>query len=299
MLNKVHLLPIILLIFLSSCEDSENTKYELPKTVQLSSYSFMNPLFIENFIDAPLKTGNIWNDSLISLCRINKIQFIYKGEKNPGNIAETYTNIFNQHGQITNYFYFNFELSENKFTEIIYDYNDGQLITMNTPVFFGQNKDQKITITNKLDCQILVKNKTNVVRDSTFIYSRNGQPLVIIEKLDNFVSKINFILDINKPIVSLNSMIKRLNISTEQFLTADRVVTFTEKGLPQKAYQLTENLVKEYLSNEWIYENSKKLIGYKKYISNQIVKDFTFNYSEDKIMRSFTFNKKVYEIEYN
>ena len=299
MLDKIYFLPISLLLFLGSCASNENTQYELPNTVQLSSSPLFNPIFIENFMDAPIKVGNIWNDSLISLCRINKIQFVYKGEKNPDNIAETYMNLFNQHGQIQEYSYFNFELSTTEFTEIIFGYKKNKLISMSTPVFFGQKKDQKISVSENEDCLILVKNKMDAAQDSTFIYSKNGQTVLIIEKLGDFISKINFILDIKKPVVSVKYWIKRLNISDEQFLTADRIVTFTEHNLPQKVYYLTENLVKEYLSSEWIYENNKKLVGYKKYINNQIVKEFSFDYSEDKIMRSFIFNKKVYEIKYN
>ena len=299
MLNKVHFLLVAILIILSSCTSIENTKYELPKTVQLSSYSLIDPLFIENFMDAPLKTGNIWNDSLLGLCRINKIQFVFKGEKNPDNVVETYVNYFNQRGQIQEYSYSNFELSSTEFTEIIFGYKNNKLISMNSTVFFGQKKDQKISVSESDDCLILVKNKKDSPQDSTFIYSKKGQTVLIIEKLGDFISKINFILDIKKPVVSVKNWIKVLNITEEQFLTADRIVTFTDDNLPQKSYHLTENLIKEYLSSEWIYENNKKLVGFKKYISNQIVKDFTFVYSEDKIMRSFTFNKKIYEIKYN
>ncbi|MEY3235972.1 MAG: hypothetical protein RI883_73 [Bacteroidota bacterium] len=299
MLKKVCLLSVALLLFLVSCTAVEESNYELPKTVQLSTYSLLNPMFVEEFLEAPLKIGNIWNDSLISLCRINKIQFVYKGEKNPDNIAETHINTFNQHGQIKEYSYSNFELSKTEFTKINFEYSEDIMTSINSSLFFGQKKNQNISIIRNDECIILIKTKKSAAPDSTFIYSKNVQPTVIVEKLGDFISKINFVLDVKKPVVSVRSWIKRLNISEEQFLSADRYLTFTDNGMPQKSYHLTENLVKEYLSNEWIYENNKKLIGYKKYINNQIVKEFSFNYSEDKLMRSFTFNKKVYEVKYN
>lgn len=296
---KFLICTTLCVVIFSSCISENDNKYILPANVQLSTFSFINPLFVESLMSPPLKFGDVWNDSLLALSKIYQIEFVFKGEKSPDHIAEKFEYQFNKLGQIAEFSYKNLEVSTSLFSKVENIYKNNELLSIHVPLFYGKKGEQKIDIVKRKNHILYIRNKENSIKDTTFIYLKNNIPYLLVHKLGDFVSKIHFILDINKPLDDVKNQIESFNISTEQLLLAEKTVTFTEKSLPQKSYQINEFFVKENLTEEWIYENNKKLIGFKKYINNQAVKEFYFNYSDDKILRSFTYNQKVYEVNYN
>jgi hypothetical protein len=275
-------------------------EYSLPSKVSLSTYGFFDPIYAEQLVEPPLKSFNMWNDSLLSLCGIFNIEIIHRGIKSPEDLHEKSDYQFNRIGLPVSYSYFNFELSSaTAYTKAHFTTDHNGINTITIPIFFGLKEQQKISVKQSSDRLISVRTKKNLVQDSSIIIYKNTIPVVYIDKLGDFVSKVHFVLDIHKSLSELKSIFKVCNIKPEEFLLAEKIVTFTEAGFPQKSYHISENFIKGELIAEWIYENNKKLTHFRKYINNHIVKDFSFVYSEDKVLRSFTYNRKQYEIHYN
>ena len=74
--------------------------------------------------------------------------------------------------------------------------------------------------------------------------------------------------------------------------------TLTTKSIPQCSFFLSEDFVKVDLNEEWKSGNFRELSAHKKYINNTSVKDITFSYSKDKLLKSFEKNRLVCEINY-
>jgi hypothetical protein len=74
--------------------------------------------------------------------------------------------------------------------------------------------------------------------------------------------------------------------------------TLTTKSIPQRLFFLSEDFVKGDHSEELKSGNFGELSAHKKYINNICVKDITFSYSKDKLLKSFEKNRLVCEINY-
>lgn len=296
---KALFLIFPILLILVACAGMKKKEYQLPSKVNLSTYGFFDPFFAEQINEPPLRSFNMWNDSLLSICGIFHMEFINRGVKSPVDIHEKADYQFNRSGTPLNYSYYNFELSPSIYTQIEFNTHKNGIISFDVPLFFGNKDKQFVSVKRSTNKLISIRKKENHVYDSSFVYYENNKATVFVEKMGDFVSKVHFILDIHKSLSGLKNLLQRCNITAEEFLLAEKTLTFTEQGLPKKSYHITENFIKEELTAEWIYENNKKLSYFRKYINNHLVKDISFNYSEDKVLRSFTFNRKLYEIHYN
>lgn len=288
-----------ILLFLASCTGIEKKEYQLPKKISLSSYGFFDPFYAEQILEPPLRSFNMWDDSLLSLCGIYHIEFINRGVKSPVDIHEKADYQFNRSGFPINYTYYNFELSQDVYTQIEFNTLKKGVVSFNVPIFYGKKDKQFVNVTKTAECLLSVRKKENLEFDSSFVYFEDNKPVVYIEKIGNFVSKVHFILDIHKSLSGLKGLLPKYHITADEFLLAEKTITFTEQNLPKKSYHITENFIKEELTAEWNYENNKKLTNFRKYINNHLVKDISFNFSDDKVLRSFTYNRKQYEIHYN
>ncbi len=287
----------IKLLFIG-CSVESNGAFELPDNVHIEKFGLFNPYLADNLMESPLKQPFFWNDSLVSLGRIKKLEIIRKGNKKPHDIAERFEYLFDLSGRTTSFYFYNFEITNKIYSEVRFRYSNKKLIKLESPVFLGRNMSQIVDIEQRNTLTLIARKKTGKDGDTTFIYHSKGVIQARIEKLGNFVSKIQFYLPSNKPVSVLKGFLKRSNVTQEDFLLAEKTVTFTERNMPQRSFYLTENFVKGDLTEEWHYGNFGELSTYKKYINNTCVKDMKFNYSKDKLLRSFENNRSVYEVNY-
>ncbi len=292
------LTSVFLLSILVSCGQDTSKEFHLPKRTHLSDYGFFNPIFVEFLLDPPLKYGDIWNDSLLKVSKVKRMEFIHKGNISPEQEAERIEYNFHSNGKQTTFNFYNYELSPTVFTSVIFDYSNTKQTLVKAPKFFGQASDAMILIKNEDKRINLLKSKSKGKFDSTFIYREGKNVRAIIEKIDNYVSSIYFFQDVSSPTTLSQNFAKQLGISPHDLIFADKSITFLKQGRPEKCYQINEEFVKDQLLAEWQYTN-KRLDKYKKYVNGNCVKEFSFNYSEDKLLRSMTFNNKLYEILYN
>jgi hypothetical protein len=296
-------ISVIVLFLLSvclgivSCSTDQDEVYALPADVHLNHYQQFDPILTDYLLESPLKHPFIWNDSIVSLCRMKKIEIVRKGNKKPDDVAERFEFLFDLAGRPTSFYFYNYELSKSIYSEVKFRYN-GNSLELLSPIFLGKNSDQSVNIKESDTLTLMVRKKKGNTGDSTFIFTSNGKQLARIEKLGTFVSRVQFYLPSNKPISSLKSILKRSGIKSEEFLLAEKTVTFTENYIPQRSYYLNENFIKGDLTEEWFYGNFGELSAYKKYINNTCVKDMKFNYSKDKVLRSVENNRLIYEVNY-
>lgn len=296
---KLALAFLILLFSLNSCSDKKVDEFVLPASTHLSSTVFFDPILTEYLLEPPLKYGVLWNRELLSQSKIFRIKLTSFGMLSPTSPSEEIEYLFDRKGKFEKYSYFNFKFSDSVYSEIVGDYFNGELISFKSPLFFGKVQNSKVKVRNLKDQIQYISINENAMNDTTFIFLKNKKPLVIAEKLGKYVSKIQFVCENNCSDSQINSWIRILGISKENWINTDKIIIQTENSLPQKAYRINADLKKSEIYAEWTYDNSEKLIAYKKYLKGNCVLDFTFDYSKDKVMRSFRLNRKRYEIQYN
>lgn len=298
-INFLYFLNILLFCFtLKSCSSDPNGTFELPQDVHLKSYGQFDPILADYLMESPFKQPFFWNDSLVSLCNIKKIEIVRKGNKKPDDIAERIEYLFDLSGRATSFYFYNYELSNDLYSEVKFIHNKQDRSKLESPVFLGKKTKQYMDILPQDKCTLFVRKKSGNDGDSTFLYHQNGLPTLRIEKLGTFVSKVQFYLPANKPFTVLKDLLRESGMSEEDFLLAEKTVTFTENNIPQRSFYLNENFIKGDLTEEWFYGNFGELEAYKKYINNTCVKDMKFYYSKDKLLRSFENNRLKYDVNY-
>lgn len=250
-------------------------------------------------MEPPLKYGVIWNDSLLKEGKLFKIHFVTKGELSPSSTTEEIDYVFDRKGNFKDYKYFNYKFSDSVYSSVNGELNEGKLIALNTPLLFGQKQNPEIQISSTHELVTFVTINPNAKNDTVFIYIKDNSHQIIVDKIGDYISKVQFVVESNYSNSLIKAMRLKIGITDENWLNTEKIIIQTENNLPQKAFRINENYIKIDLYAEWKYEKSKKLIAYKKYIKGNCVKDFAFKYSEDKIMRSFTLNRKEYEVQYN
>jgi hypothetical protein len=296
--SLIILLLLSLNVIISGCSDESNGPFELPENVHLKNHGLFDPFLADHLLESPLKQPFFWDDSLVTLCRIKKLEIVRKGNKKPDDIAERFEYLFDLSGRTTSFYFYNFEITDKIYSEVRFKYSNNSLQRLDTPVFLGKNMSQWLEIDENDTLTLLLRKKSGKEGDTTFIYHSKGIVQARIEKLGTFVSKVQFYLPSNKPISVLRGFLSRCRITHDEFLLAEKTVTFTDNNIPQRSFYLSENFVKGDLTEEWKYGNFGELSAYKKYINNTCVKDITFTYSKDKLLRSFENNRLVYEINY-
>ena len=285
---------IFLVFFVISCGRNEKVPFELSDKVHLSDYNMISPFLIEQLNEPPLKYPSAWNDSLLKLTGIHAIKISAKGMKNPDDPSESILFRYDENGRLTGFEQMRFDLSKEPFTTLSFSGKTGRLTR-----YFGENVQQElkcITLQNRL---IFTRNRSPKFIDSTIMYGSVQKPSLIIEKSGKFLSRINVILEESEPVRKFGSVVASLNLTPSEIGNAEKIVTYVDDNYrPIRSYLLTEELIQTAMTAEWIYENHKKPVACKKYVNGSLVKEYTFNYSEDKLLRSFIFNRISYQAEY-
>lgn len=297
-LSYKALLSLFAFICLLSCKPDKPAEFQLPNHVNLDSYGFYDIFNIDQIIDPPFKNTDSWNDSLLKLCRIHKITFKRSGIKNPENLAEKIQFNFTEHGKLKSYDYRNLELSSLNKTFINLDKSGENKVSYKVVEYFGKKSNLYIENEFYPELSIFRRISEDRIKEENRSIYHNNKLIAKIEKHGDFITKIQFIQDVSLPIKNLEKSLTELHLSYEEFLLAEKIVTFTENGLPQKSYLMDENFIKGNLCQEWIYQGRNQLTGYKKYVNGSCVKDLKFDYSKDKILKTLTVDHNVYALFY-
>lgn len=295
MLRGILFLILPFALLFHSCIEGPKHDYALPVNVSLSEYTLYNPFFIDQLNETPFQFGNIWNDSLLKIARINRIKFIAKGLKNPDDTSELIQYSFNQKFELTTFNYTQFNVAK---TPICFASFKGNTGILNR--YFGENVNQKLEKVIEQNRVLQLRERKNGIWDTTFIYGSMEKPYAIVEKSGLFISHINFIIKEGEALNKTKELLSTLNIEMSELLNAEKNVTYVDQNYrPQRSYLIDESFVQTNLVAEWEYENNKKLIGFKKFVNTSPIKEYSFKYTDDKLLRSFEYNRVKFTVEYN
>jgi hypothetical protein len=254
----------------------------------------ISPFFIDQLNEPPIKQKSAWNDSLLKLAGIHNITITSKGMKNPEDISELMIFNFNNAGALSKFEQFNYETSKEAITEINFSGNSGVINR-----YYGEAMSQELKNDVNGVTDVFVRKRSAEFSDSCFVFGSIFKPAAIVEKTGKYTSRINIILKENESLKSIRKVIVKLGIDTVSMNSAEMFVTYIDKNYrPLKSYLVTEGYVQTALVAEWNYENHKKLISYRKFVNTSPVKEYEFEYSEDKLLRSFIYNRIKYFVDY-
>jgi hypothetical protein len=295
MFRGILILTFSFSLLLNSCIEGPKHNYSLPSNVSLSEYTLYNPFFIDQLNETPFQFGNIWNDSLLKTAGINRIKFITKGLKNPEDTSELIQFSFNEKFELSTFNFTQFEVSKTPICQASFNGNNGKLNR-----YFGENVNQKLERKHEKTRVLQLRERKNGIWDTTFIYGSLDRPTAIIEKSGTFISHINLIIKEGEALNRTKEILASLSIEMSDLLNAEKNVTYVDQNYrPQRTYLIDESFVQTNLVAEWEYENNKKLVGFKKFVNLSPIKEYSFNYTDDKLLRSFEFNRVKFTVEYN
>jgi hypothetical protein len=295
MSKKGIFLVSLILINLSGCIDREPLPYQLPKNAALSNYQILSLFFIEQLNEAPIKQIPAWNDSILKLTGISSIHITAKGMKNPEDISESIYFRFNKSGIISGFEHIKLDVSKDPLTTMEFDQNKGKIVS-----YFGENVDQKLKMEQFDQGVRFIRMRSPEFQDTFTVIGTLERPLIILEKSANHLSRINVILQENEPVKKMEALISKLQIDPKDLFLAEKNVTYVDEHYrPLRTYLVGEEYVQTSLVAEWNYESHKKLTSYNRFVNSSPIKQYEFQYSEDKLLRSFTYNRINYFVDYH
>jgi hypothetical protein len=283
-----------LALLFASCK-SESNDFQLKSSVDLSEYGLISPFYIEQLVESPIRQFHGWNDSLLKICNVKEIKIIAHGMKNPDAEAELASYHFTSNGKINQYRYFKYELSEDPFTQINYRNQVGSIKT-----YFGEQVNQSIQTenSNQLYSQLWSRGKGS--DELLKIIGSKEKPVLLLSYSGDRLSKCTVVLHEKKPLRTIVEILKDNEIAIEDLTFADKAVLYVDdKYMPLEMYQFNEDFIQTSLLAQWVYENHKKLTAYRRYINGTCVKEFTFAYSDQRLLTSFEYNRVRYSVLYN
>lgn len=289
----------VLLLNLISCVDGDPLPFQLPKTVQLSNYQTLSLFFIEQLNEDPIKQIPAWNDSILKMAGIHSIKITAKGMKNPEDVSESIQFSFNKNGLLNGFQHSKFDVSKEPLTTI--SFNDIQSKVTNGKLisYFGEKVNQELKIEHFPEGTRFVRSRTAELRDTFTVIGTIEKPLVILEKSGSHLARINVIIRENEPVKKMEAIVNKLGISATELFHAEKNITYVDEHYrPLKTYLIAEEYVQTALVAEWQYEAHKKLISYKRYVNSSPIKEYEFEYSEDKLLRSYIYNRIHYFVDY-
>ena len=294
MFSRFLLFSFLFILILSACVGNNKNEFTLPNDIHLSDYQLISPFFIEQLNEIPVKFNESWNDSIVRLAGIYSITITSKGMKNPDELAEKSIFKFAKEGSLMSFEHFNFEIDSKPQSVINFSKKKGVLRT-----YFGENINQPLSTISTDFGKVFIRSRSSNVSDSTFLYGTNLRPKLIFEKSGGRISKLNIIISEDQPIGAAKELLVLAGLNAESIFYAEKSVTYVDNNYrPLKSYMIDEDFIQTALVAEWQYENHKKLIAYRKFVNSSAVKEYSFTYSDDKLLRSFVFNRMNYKVEY-
>lgn len=290
--------PISYFIFLSlllfSCIENKSYEKILPSNVNLTNNNLYSVFFIKEINNDPIKQFPAWNDSLLKLCQINEINIKTFGINESENASESFRYNFNVFGILKSYLHTKSEISPSFKSEIIYDKNKALIKT-----FLNESLNEDLVMLNRNTGVVYVRYKKNKSNDSLEIIGSINKPKIIVKRSNDYILSTNFILKQDQALVSIYDIIEKNKLNKDAILASELKVTYVNNEyLPIESYTLNEQLIQGDLVEKWDYDNHKKLINYSEYIHSNIIKEYKFQYNQEKLMSSFTYNRINYEFEY-
>jgi hypothetical protein len=291
-LQTLFLLFLTILTF-GSCVSSDK-EFRIQEDKIPGDFSIISPFFIEQLNDVPLKSISGWNETMINSCGIKGVTVTALGLKNPEDAAEEFIFHFDPKGEISGFEQKKYDNGPDLFTSIEYREKSA-----NVKRHFGKDVQQKVFFTRDKDRFIQVWQRSPEISDSVIIYGTTLRPEIIMFRTAGRISKINFVLREDDPISEIKNTLRNIGVETQDLVFSEKVVTYVDENYrPQRSYEFNDELVQTNRVAEWRYENHRKLIGYTRFINNSPLKEYSFEYSDQKLLKSFVCNRIRHAVKY-
>lgn len=291
----ILILPIVLL---SNCLGKGKADFEASKGVVLTSNMTYSPLHIWRITEHPSRFGCMWNDSIIQLLHIRRLVICCKGGTSPDATSEKLIYEFDSNGLFTRFEYFNEEKDKNAPLSVFRRAKKGDgYLRIDIDKFFGSESAEWIEQKEGDKSSYFIRHRINALEDTISMIELDNIA-IRMEKIGKNISGIRFLIPKGVTLRKAVDQLHGLGISDDELMYANKLVTYTSKGLPTVSYELTSDWIQKEKIEEWTYSNFRVLESYEHFVNQTSVKKMTFTYSEDLILRSFVSNGRTYQISY-
>lgn len=287
------------LLLITSCGNEAD--YQLPENVELTDGDLINPLFINNILGNPNRTEFIWSDSLLKKCAINKITISNADGENPEKVYKEIVYKINKHGNLMQYLFFDYDQSKSAYSKsIVYNSKNNEIDSIDVQKFLGINSKNKLKVKrSENNVTYLYEKGLGKYDQVVYYYSKNKSLEMIVRKIGDVMTSVDFIVPENTPMSKLKKMIRKISKDNTEIELSEKNVIYIKNNKPTSAYSINVDWAQQDLMQEWEYDESGNLLAYKEYVNKSIIKEITLTYSTDNLLRSFLFNKELYSITYN
>jgi hypothetical protein len=252
---------------------------------------------VDNIFGSPNRSEIIWNSTFLKKCGIKK--FIITKNKHLKKGIEKISYTFNNEGFPVHFQFFND--SKKPFSKSNFYYNHvSKLDSIKVVKFLGINSGNSLTVDYESDSKINFNYiKTEDKQDQIQYFYNRGRIEMIVKRIGNTIVQVEFISEEGIPIKKFKSMIKKEIESDDDLLYADKSLTYIKNNLPIATYTINSDWAQTERVKEWNYDQKNKLITFKEWGNQVVIKDLLFEYSEEGILNLVTFNKDQFTFDYN
>ena len=299
MRTRALLLSSVAFALLFSCVGEIDNSYHLPRKTELITNFIIDPLEIGSIAEPPMRMAHIWNDSIIRLMKVHKLELLTYGGQNPDAIHDKLELVFTDKGQLKS---FKSKRANEKIllNDFVISYPKKNEERIGIRKLLGVERTVNIINTkdeegNWISVRISPNNKKDTLREYRF----GKESKLTIDKIGDKISLIHIVIPVTRSINEAKQFIHNLGLTQEDLQFAQLKITYLKKGLPISTYALSIDWAQKGLVQSWDYLDEKIVTRYKEFINNNLIKDYTFNYTEDYVLRSIDTKEKVYTIHYN
>lgn len=287
------------LVLVTSC--GNNKDFQLPQNVELTDGNIINPLYINNILGNPNRTEFIWSDSLLKKCEITKITISNVDGEDTKKVFKEFIYSIDKHGNLNQYLFFDYDQSKSAYSKsTVFSSKNHEVDSIEVHKFLGIDSKNKLIIERSENSTTYQYEKGLGKYDQVIYYYTKDKSLeMIVRKIGDVMTSIDFIVQENTPMSTLKKMIHKVSKDNTEIELAQKNVIYIKKNKPTSAYSINVDWAQQDLIQEWEYDGLGNLLIYKEYVNKSIIKEIQLTYSSDNLLRSFIFNKELYSIKYN
>jgi hypothetical protein len=291
--NIRKILTITILVV--SCSTKNNPNKESGESIK---FNIINPYFIDELTSFSTNNGSIWSSLYLRRININQIDIVLKGGKNKNQISEKNSYLFNRYGQLEDYFFYDYSISDSVMNQFHYNYSSQLLTKIDIFTLLGMNNQAPVFVDRNDKFEyFLIKNNAKF-NDTTFYYPSFKNPEIIIDKIGKDINHMEIIIDKATTANYFMSKLKSIDSTLKSFNIANKIITYTVDGLPTESYQLENNWNVKELIKKWEYNILFQPVSYSEWLHGTKIKDISVFYNENSLPKRYIFNKKKYNLIY-
>lgn len=293
---KISFSVLLALALLSSC--NSGNKAGVVKTHQPYRKNLFNPLYVDKLLNAPNVFGSIWNADNINQLDVRKISIVLKGASGPEDDLEKHQFLFDSLGRNTEYNYFSFTQSKDVINQTDLKYSGTDVSKINIYKYLGMGNLPPVFSTRTARYEAFFSSKAKGKNDSLFFYPSVENPKIIIDKIGNFVNRLEVFVPEETSSMQILKEISRIDTNLTQYDLSQKTITYTKEGLPMESFNLGDDWTQLDLIKKWEYNNDNQPVSYKEWLHGTLVNDIVFIYNENALPKRIIYNRKKYTLIY-